>query len=123
MIRAEFFSKAGRLTGFSVSGHAGYADAGEDIVCAAVSSAVQLTANGITEVLGVKARVTAENDTVSLKMDSLPREDAETLFRYVIHGSFAVNRAHNFVKDEKWPHDVQMLNEFAEAGYERLSRK
>lgn len=53
----------------------------------------------------------------------LPREDAETLFRYVIYGSFAVNRAHNFVKDEKWSHDVQMLNEFAEAGYERLSRK
>lgn len=53
----------------------------------------------------------------------LSREDAETLFKYVIHGSFAVNRAHKFVKDEKWLHDVQLLNEFAEAGYERLSRK
>ncbi|QXD13542.1 MULTISPECIES: TetR/AcrR family transcriptional regulator [Lactobacillaceae] len=51
----------------------------------------------------------------------LSREEAETLFRYVIHGSFAVNRAHKFVKDEKWFHDVQMLNEFVEAGYERLS--
>ena len=80
MIRAEFFSQAGRLTGFTVSGHAGYADAGEDIVCAAVSSAVQLTANGITEVLGMKARVTAKGDTVSLKMDSLLSEDAEAFF-------------------------------------------
>lgn len=69
MIRARFFSKANRLTGFSVSGHAGYADAGEDIVCAAVSSAVQLTANGITEVLGLQAQVCAEGDTVSLRLD------------------------------------------------------
>lgn len=81
MIRAEFFSQAGRLTGFTVSGHAGYADAGEDIVCAAVSSAVQLTANGITEILRVKARVTAKGDTVSLKMDSLPSEDAEAFLK------------------------------------------
>ncbi len=70
--------------------------------------------------------VVNERDTVLpavIEKTHLPREDAETLFRYVIHGSFVVNRAHNFVKDEKWPHDVQMLNEFAEAGYERLSRK
>ncbi len=70
--------------------------------------------------------VVNERDTVLpavIEKTHLPREDAETLFRYVIHGSFAVNRTHNFVKDEKWPHDVQMLNEFAEAGYERLSRK
>ncbi len=70
MIRAKFFSKAGHLTGFLVSGHAGYADAGEDIVCAAVSSAVQLTANGITEVLGLRAQVRAEGDTVSLRLDN-----------------------------------------------------
>ena len=52
MIRAEFTRSAGVLCGVSLSGHAGYADKGQDIVCAAVTSAVQLTANGITEVLG-----------------------------------------------------------------------
>jgi len=30
----------GRITGFSVSGHSGYAEAGQDIVCAAVSAVV-----------------------------------------------------------------------------------
>lgn len=29
------------------------------------------------------------------------KEDAETLFIYMIHGSFAVNRLHHFKKDEK----------------------
>lgn len=100
MIRAEFFSQAGRLTGFTVSGHAGYADAGEDIVCAAVSSAVQLTANGITEVLGVKARVTAKGDTVSLKMDSLPSEDAEAFLKAL--------RLHLEVLAEDYPKNVKL---------------
>ena len=100
MIRAEFFSQAGRLTGFTVSGHAGYADAGEDIVCAAVSSAVQLTANGITEVLGMKARVTAKGDTVSLKMDSLPSEDVEAFLKAL--------RLHLEVLAEDYPKNVKL---------------
>ena len=49
MIRAEFYEKQGILTGFRFSGHSGYADAGEDVACAAVSSAVQLTANILEE--------------------------------------------------------------------------
>jgi hypothetical protein len=68
MIQAKFFSKAGQLTGFSVSGHSGYADAGEDIVCAAVSSAVQLTANGITEISHLPAQVEVGENTVSLRL-------------------------------------------------------
>lgn len=50
------------------------------------------------------------------------REDAETIFLYTIHGSFAVNRAHHFVKDEKWSHDVKLLNRFTEAGYKFLKK-
>ena len=49
MIRAEFYEKKGLLTGFKFSGHSGYAAAGEDVACAAVSSAVQLTANILEE--------------------------------------------------------------------------
>ncbi|MBE6860532.1 MAG: ribosomal-processing cysteine protease Prp [Ruminococcus sp.] len=45
MIRAEFYESDGLMSGFSFSGHADYADIGSDVVCAAVSSAVQLTAN------------------------------------------------------------------------------
>lgn len=45
------------LCGFSVRGHAGAAALGKDVVCAAVSSAVYMTANTITEVCGCKANV------------------------------------------------------------------
>lgn len=50
MIRAVFIQKNGTLCGLRISGHAGYADAGQDIVCAAVSSAVQYATILISEV-------------------------------------------------------------------------
>ena len=37
----------GCIRQFTVSGHSGFADSGEDIVCAAVSSTVWMTINGI----------------------------------------------------------------------------
>ena len=49
MIQAKFYGSNGILTGFSFSGHAGLAEAGHDVACAAVSSAVQLTANMLEE--------------------------------------------------------------------------
>ena len=46
-----------RITGFSVSGHSGYAEAGADIVCAAISAAVSLAECTINDVCGGKAKV------------------------------------------------------------------
>ena len=51
----------GSLTGFTVRGHAGWAQAGKDIVCAAVSSAALMTANTLTEVLKAPCDVSADN--------------------------------------------------------------
>lgn len=56
------------------------------------------------------------------KKTGLSKEDAETLFLYSLHGSFAVNRANYFQKNEKWYHDVQMLNKFTQNGYKALHR-
>ena len=60
MISIDFFAAQGALTGFSAHGHADTAPYGEDIVCAAVSSACLLTANTITEVLHLPAAVPAK---------------------------------------------------------------
>ena len=64
MIRAEFFYRKGEPQGFAVSGHAGYAEKGKDIVCASVSSAVQMTVNGITEIVKVNCKVNVKEDTI-----------------------------------------------------------
>lgn len=69
MITAKFLSKEGKLIGFKVSGHADFSDFGNDIVCASVSSAVQLVCNTITEYFKSNAKVFVdENQGISLKL-------------------------------------------------------
>lgn len=51
MIRAVFNIPKGR---FTIQGHSGSAEQGQDIVCAAVSSAAYMAVNTITEILGQK---------------------------------------------------------------------
>ena len=66
MIEAEFLTYNGGFVGFSVSGHAGAGVFGKDVVCAAVSSAVMLTANTITDYLYCKADVKDQGNKVLL---------------------------------------------------------
>jgi len=44
----------GRLSSFLATGHAGWAEAGSDVVCAAVSTVLQAAWVGLTEVAGLK---------------------------------------------------------------------
>ena len=68
MIRASFAEQNGNLIGFSIQGHALFDEYGRDIVCAAVTSAVQLTANGITEVVGERAQVDVKENEISFRL-------------------------------------------------------
>lgn len=78
MIKATFYVSQQECFGFCVAGHAMFADAGEDIVCAAVSCAVQMTANGVTEVAKAQAEVrVGENEIVLHVRDN--REVVQTL--------------------------------------------
>jgi len=85
MIRATFLeSKSGELQGFIVEGHAGYAPAGEDIVCAGVSALVQTAVAGLKHFLTdaplVETR-TKSKDSVFVKLklpDHLNEEDQRT---------------------------------------------
>jgi len=79
MTRCEFFTEEDRITGFSVSGHSGYAEAGSDIVCAAVSAVMTMVEATINEVCGAKAkvRVKEEDARVTLTLPvSCDEEDA-----------------------------------------------
>ena len=73
MTTIRFFRSHGRLTGFSAMGHSGYGDAGEDIVCAAVTSAVRLAECTINDILKANADVSfdAKGPVVTL---NLPRK-------------------------------------------------
>ena len=54
MTRCVLFIRDGQVTGFVCAGHAGYAEAGEDIVCAAVSALTESCLNAIEAVAGVR---------------------------------------------------------------------
>ena len=62
MIKARFFTEGELLTGFEIKGHSGYAETGSDIICASVSSAAYMTANTITEIIGLDADITLNDD-------------------------------------------------------------
>ena len=79
MTRVEFFDHDGRISGFTVSGHSGYAEEGSDIVCAAVSTAVKLAECTINDVLGehAKTRVNEDEARITLTLPaSCEDEDA-----------------------------------------------
>ena len=76
MIRAEFLHTDGNLVGFVFSGHALFDEHGKDIVCAAVTSAVELCANGITELAGADPTVEVKDNTISLKLRDGTNEKA-----------------------------------------------
>ena len=70
-----------RITGFSVSGHSGYAEAGSDIVCAAVSAVVTMVEATINDVCGAKAKVRVreqENARITLTLP-VPCDEEETV--------------------------------------------
>ena len=72
MTCAEFYTEGSRITGFTVRGHSGYAPEGEDIVCAAVTSAVRLVECAVNDVLGLEAsvKVRQQDASITLKLPS-----------------------------------------------------
>lgn len=80
MIRVKFLVGNRQLTGFEIKGHADFADIGEDVVCASVSSAAYMAANTVTEIIGANADANAENGAMSLVIKE-PCERTETVLK------------------------------------------
>ena len=68
MTTVTFHSDRGRITGFDVKGHSGLASQGEDILCAAVTSAVRLTECAVNDVLGLMASVKVGTASISFQL-------------------------------------------------------
>ena len=93
MTKVEIFNQGGRINGFSVSGHSGYAEEGSDIVCAAVSILTTTCINARESVAGVIPAVEAGSD--GYLAASLPHDlsdacdhDAQGLFK-ALHQGFS----------------------------------
>ncbi len=86
MTRCEFFTEGDRITGFSISGHSGYAEAGQDIVCAAVSAVVTMAEATINDVCGAKAKVRVKDEQARITLTLPVSCDEEETVQAVLAG-------------------------------------
>ena len=86
MTKCEFFTDGDRITGFSVSGHSGYAENGSDIVCAAISAVVTMAEATINEVCGAKAKVRVKDEDARITLTLPTSCDEEDAVQAVLAG-------------------------------------
>ena len=98
MIRIVFYQTEAGLTGFRAHGHAGYAESGSDIVCAAVSAVLETACEGIQSVLRIAVQV-QQNDETGFLSAALPpslsesqRHDAGVMLAAAQAGLRAIQR-------------------------------
>jgi uncharacterized protein YsxB (DUF464 family) len=68
MTTITVYYKNGRITGFKAKGHSGYAERGEDIVCAAISALTQTAYLGLSELVKANVDVSQKGGELTLKL-------------------------------------------------------
>ena len=86
MTRCEFFTEDDRITGFTISGHSGYAEAGQDIICAAISAVVTMAEATINDVCGAKAKVRVKEEDARVTLTLPASCDEEESVQAVLAG-------------------------------------
>ena len=107
MTTVTFYSEGSRLTGLEMKGHSGYAPQGEDIVCAALTSAVRLTECAVNDVLGLEAPVKArEKDAyISLKLPGALGQTNESTCQALL----AALMVHCVQLAEEYPENISVM--------------
>ena len=62
MTKIEVFKKNGNVVRYKAKGHAEYAEYGHDIVCAALSMAMQFPLGGLQEILDITPKFEIDSD-------------------------------------------------------------
>ena len=88
MTSVIFHTVEDRIIGFDAQGHSGYGEQGEDIVCAAVTSAVRLVEATVNDVMGLCAAVKVrEQDTaISFRLPGGLAPTAESTCQNLLTG-------------------------------------
>jgi len=88
MIQVNIFrNNNGLIRGFEISGHAGYAELGQDIVCAAVSILATTTVNSLLEQLSLKPSYKVDENSgflecyISEELSEIEQERAQVILK------------------------------------------
>ena len=95
MIRVSVFkNSADEIVSFELKGHAGYKDAGKDIICAATSILVINTINSVEQF--TDDRFTTENDEktgfIRFSFSGEPSRDSQILVRSMVSGLLSIEQ-------------------------------
>lgn len=94
MTRVTIRRKGGKIVGFEADSHAGYANAGGDIVCSGISALVQSAVLGLEQVARVQPTYSIGDATVACTVpDSLAaeaRERADMILETMLLGLVAI---------------------------------
>ena len=89
MIQVTFFKRDGVYYGFKETGHAGFDDAGKDIVCAAVSAMTMLIINAIEISYESNVEYSIDEDTADIEVrvpSALPENSDDEAKRFAVSG-------------------------------------
>ena len=109
MTTITFRMEGDRITGFDSQGHSGYAEAGADIVCAGITSAIRLVEATVNDVLGLAASVKVrESDTsISFRLPGGLAPTAESTCQSLLTGLMVY-----FVQlRDEYPDNIEVLEE------------
>ena len=110
MTAVVFRMEDDRITGFEAKGHSGYAEAGEDIVCAAVTSAVRLVEATVNDVLGLAAsvKVREQDASISLRLPGGLDEVTESTCQSLMTGLMVY-----FAQlHDEYPDNIEVLEDY-----------
>ena len=87
MTSLRFYRSRGRLSGFTCQGHSGYAEAGEDIVCAAITSAIRLLECTLCDVMNANADCSVDEGgtRITLKLSSPSNTDEDLIKGFYLY--------------------------------------
>lgn len=88
MTTVTFLTEDARIIGFDVQGHSGWGESGEDIVCAAITSAVRLVVATVNDVMGLCAavKVREADASISLRLPGGLANTAESTCQNLLTG-------------------------------------
>ncbi|MCD7709485.1 MAG: ribosomal-processing cysteine protease Prp [Clostridiales bacterium] len=87
MIRVTVYRHHDRPVGFRCNGHAGFAEAGKDVVCAGVSAIAINAVNSISALTGDKYKLDSRDDGyIDFRINGEMSHDAELLLESMVLG-------------------------------------
>ena len=93
MIEIRIFSQTdGKISGFSVTGHSGTAERGQDIVCAGVSSLTQTALLGIMEYLHREVDYDIASGKLTVRLKSAPDDLTEAIMQSMLLGLMEIQK-------------------------------